>query len=118
MENTKERRNITIALYDFRAEKKGQVSMKKNDLLLVKPSTGKWIFSTNRDESGWVPQTFILILNEVKSEKKARKDHLGTENYSLSFSKGDTIRIYKELSGWGIGQNGTKIGYFPLKYVS
>ena len=65
----------------------------------MKPSTGKWIFSTNRDESGWVPQTFILILNEVQSEKKARKDHLGTENYSLSFSKGDTIRIYKELSG-------------------
>ena len=47
--------------------------MKKNDLLLVKPSTGKWIFSTNRDESGWVPQTFILILNEVQSEKKLGK---------------------------------------------
>ena len=53
-----------------------------------------------------------------KVKKNARKDHLGTKNYSLSFSKGDTIRIYKELSGWGIGQNGTKIGYFPLKYVS
>ena len=29
MENTKERRNIAIALYDFRAEEKGQVSIIK-----------------------------------------------------------------------------------------
>ena len=49
---------------------------------------------------------------------QAKKDHHSEENNSLSFSKGDRIKIYNESLGWGVGRAGDRIGYFPLKYVA
>ena len=62
---------------------------------------------------------YILILNKMLSEKRAKKNY-GTDNKNtLSFSKGNVIQIYKENLGWSIGRTcDGGVGYFPLKYVS
>ena len=60
---------------------------------------------------------YICISDDIKSKKQERKDYHVDENNSLSFSKGDQIKIFKEKMGWGIGRVNEKYGYFPLKYV-
>ena len=58
-----------------------------------------------------------FYLRRHQKWKKAKKDYDADENSSLSFSKGDQIKIFKEKMGWGIGRVNEKYGYFPLKYV-
>ena len=50
-------------------------------------------------------------------KKQAIEDYKSRENYSLSFKRGDIIKILKEHLGWAIGRKGEEFGYFPLKYV-
>ena len=114
----RDEKKIAMALYDFSGERKSQISFRKHDLFLVEPRSGKWLHACKGGETGWVPQNYILIFDEVLSEKEAKRDYHTEDSNSLCFSKGDLIQIYKESLGWGIGRKGDKIGYFPLKYVS
>ena len=52
-----------------------------------------------KGKKGWVPHNYVSILEDIKSEKKAKKDYDADENNSLSFSKGDQIKIFKEKMG-------------------
>ena len=109
-------KKVAIALYDF-SGKSEQISFRKEDLFLVKQSSGKWLHAEKGEENGWVPQNYILIFDKILSEKQAKKDYHIEGNNSLSFSKGDLIQIYKESEGWGIGRTEESVGYFPLKYL-
>ena len=93
------------------------MSFKKEDLMLVVKTSEKWFYADKGEKKGWVPHNYVSILEDIKSEKKAKKDYDADENNSLSFSKGDQIKIFKEKMGWGIGRVNEKYGYFPLKYV-
>ena len=86
--------------------------------MLVKQTSEKWLYAEKGEESGWVPQNHVCILTDIISEKEAKKDYHVDEINSLSFSKGEKVKIFKEKLGWGIGESGGKYGFFPLKYVS
>ena len=111
-------KKIAIALYDFTRERESQLSFQRENLLMVEPSSKKWLFAKKGKVSGWVPGNYILILDGMISEKEAIKDYLTEGDNDLSFQKGEMIQIYKEHLGWGIGKKGEEIGYFPLNYVA
>jgi hypothetical protein len=61
-------------------------------------------------------QFFAKVMKEI--QVVGLYDYDGTEQGSLSFSKGDIILVYKRLkSGWWDGQVGSKRGWFPSNYV-
>ena len=109
---------VAIALYDFTASENGHLSFKKEDLLVVSPTDGKWCKAKNQVSRGWVPQNYILPFNEVLTIGKAKKDYNCDQRNSLSFSKNSVITIHKQYLNWAVGQIGCKVGYFPLKYVN
>ena len=111
-------KKIALALHNFSGRRTSQMSLRKEDLLLVEPSSKKWLYAEKGEKDGLVPHNHILILDRVLSEKQAKEDYHAEENNSLSFSKGDLVEIYKEVRGWAIGKVGDRIGYFPLKYVA
>ena len=113
-----EQHKIALALFDFSGERKNPISLKKEDLLMVVPSSKKWLYAEKDDKMGFVPFNYVSIFEDVLCEKIATKDYNVEEENSLSFSKGDQVQIFKEKMGWGIGKAGNKYGYFPLKYVS
>ena len=110
-------KKIALALFDFSGKRKNQMSFKKEDLMLLVKTSEKWLYAEKGGERGWVPHNYVCILDDIKGEKQAKKDYHWDENNSLSFSKGDQIKIFKEKMGWGIGKVNDKYGYFPLKYV-
>ena len=112
------KKRIALAVYSFSGRRTNQMSFRKEDLLLVEPSSKKWLYAEKGEKDGLVPHNHILILDRVLSEKQAKEDYHAEENNSLSFSKGDLVEIYKEVRGWAIGKVGDRIGYFPLKYVA
>ena len=111
-------KKIALALFDFSGERKNQISLKKEDLLMVVPSSKKWLYAEKDGKMGFVPFNYVSIFEDVLCEKIATKDYNVEEENSLSFSKGDQVQIFKEKMGRGIGKAGNKYGYFPLKYVS
>ena len=112
------RKEVAIALYDFSASKRDHLSFKKEDLLVIFPTDGKWCKAKKGDVIGWVPQNHILPLNEAIRTGKAIKDYNSDQGNSLSFSKNSVITIHKQYLNWAVGQIGSNIGYFPLKYVT
>ena len=92
---------MAIALYDF-SGKSGQILFRKEDLFLVKQSSGKWLHAEKGEENDWVPQNYILIFDKILSEKQAKKDYHIEGNNSLSFSKGDLRGTTDPEIGWVI----------------
>ena len=92
----KNEKKVALALYDFPGQRKSQMPFRKEDLLLVEPSSRKWLYAEKghpATESGWVPHNYISILERV-CDKTAKMDYQSEENNSLSFSKGDLIQTY------------------------
>ena len=81
--------------------------------MLVKQTSEKWLYAEKGEESGWVPQNHVCILTDIISEKKTKKDYHVDEINSLSFSRGDKVKIFKEKLGWGIGSQGESMVSFP-----
>ena len=81
--------------------------------MLVKQTSEKWLYAEKGEESGWVPQNHVCILTDIISEKEAKKDYHVDEINSLSFSRGDKVKIFKEKLGWGIGSQGESMVSFP-----
>ena len=114
----KSEETIAIGLYNFSGERRSQMSLKKEELFLVRQTSQKWLHAKkDGDKSGLVPHNYIQILDTVLCKKQAIEDYKSRENYSLSFKRGDIIEILKEHLGWAIGRKGEEFGYFPLKYV-
>ena len=111
------RKEVAIALYDFPTSIKDHLSFKKEDLLVIFPTDGKWCKAQIGNVIGWVPQNHILPLNEVIRTGKAIKDYNSDQRNSLSFSKNSVITIHKQYLNWAVGQIGSNIGYFSLKCV-
>lgn len=108
----KSEETIAIGLYNFSGERRSQMSLKKEELFLVRQTSQKWLHAKkDGDKSGLVPNTVLC------KKKQAIEDYKSRENYSLSFKRGDIIEILKEHLGWAIGRKGEEFGYFPLKYV-
>ena len=108
----KSEETIAIGLYNFSGERRSQMSLKKEELFLVRQTSQKWLHAKkDGDKSGLVPNTVLC------KKKQAIEDYKSRENYSLSFKRGDIIEILKEHVGWAIGRKGEEFGYFPLKYV-
>ena len=139
----KNEETIAIGLYNFSGERRSQMSLKKEELFLVRQTSQKWLHAKkDGDKSGLVPNNYIqcnvilaialycLVIFERNNsyiifkfqtrsyvKKQAIEDYKSRENYSLSFKRGDIIEILKEHLGWAIGRKGEEFGYFPLKYV-
>ena len=107
----KSEETIAIGLYNFSGERRSQMSLKKEELFLVRQTSQKWLHAKDGDKRGLVPNTVLC------KKKQAIEDYKSRENYSLSFKRGDIIEILKEHVGWAIGRKGEEFGYFPLKYV-
>ena len=50
-----------------------------------------WLFAKRVKATGLVPRNYILILNEMLSEKRAKKNYETDNKNTLSFSKGEKI---------------------------
>ena len=85
---------------------------------MIFPTDGKWCKAKKDELVGWVPKNYILPFNEVMRTGKALKDYNTDQKNGLSFSKNCVITIHKQYLNWAVGQIGSNIGYFPLKYIT
>ena len=95
------RQTLALALFNFSGEKKNQMSFTKEDLILVVKTSEKWFYAEKGEKRGWVPHNYVSILDDIKGKKIAKKDYHVDDNNSLSFSKGEQIKIFKEKMGRG-----------------
>ena len=97
-----------MALYDFSGERKSQISFRREDLFLVEPRSGKWLHAEKGEESGWVPQNYILVFDKVLSEKPKRIITLKTTIRCL-FQKAILSRYTKKVWDGVLVEQGTEL---------
>ena len=62
----KSEETIAIGLYNFSGERRSQMSLKKEELFLVRQTSQKWLHAKkDGDKSGLVPNNYIQILDTV-----------------------------------------------------
>ena len=138
--------NLAVAIYDYKAKDETELSMQKNEKLIVLDDSQPWWRVKNeKNLSGYVPSNYL----ERKGSKKTIMGHLKTKmggktgnkvlgktgnkileiciakyHYSatrddeLDVKKGDRILVVeKENDGWWKGECNGKVGWFPNNYV-
>ena len=69
----KNEETIAIGLYNFSGERRSQMSLKKEELFLVR-QTQKWLHAKkDGDKSGLVPHNYIQILDTVLCKKTSHR---------------------------------------------
>lgn len=110
---------VCLVIYDYTAGKNGELSIKKNDTVLVlekKPSgwwKGQGLSGSCEGQSGLLPGNYCQVLERVRAKyayKAAKSDE-------LTFAKGDVISVRKKGQNWWIGDLNGQIGAFPISYV-
>ena len=70
----KSEETIAIGLYNFSGERRSQMSLKKEELFLVRQTSQKWLHAKkDGDKSGLVPNNYIQILDTVLCKKTSHR---------------------------------------------
>ena len=73
-ESKKKWGTIAIGLYNFSGERRSQMSLKKEELFLVRQTSQKWLHAKkDGDKSGLVPHNYIQILDTVLCKKTSHR---------------------------------------------
>ena len=106
-------KTIALALFDLSGERKNQISLKKEDLLMVVPSSKKWLYAEKDDKMGFVPFNYVSIFEDVLCEKLQRKIIMWRKKTPYHFQKGTKFKFSKKKWAGVLEKLGTNMDIFP-----
>lgn len=125
-----------IALYDFEAQDKDDLSFKTEDvIILTKKVDADWYIGRCRSKEGMFPAQFVRIVRDITEERKESVSSGGSDSISgprciakfdyqsdnwddLSFPDGAVIKLVERVdSDWLKGEYNGQTGLFPQGYV-
>ncbi|XP_026148800.1 intersectin-2b isoform X2 [Mastacembelus armatus] len=127
---------LAQALCSWTAKTDNHLNFNKDDVIHVLEQQENWWLGELNGERGWFPKTYVILLEEERSDIKSpppdaseSSDGLQLEEYialytyespaagDLTFREGDVILVSKREGEWWKGSIGDRIGIFPGTYV-
>ncbi|XP_067663035.1 E3 ubiquitin-protein ligase SH3RF1-like [Haliotis asinina] len=112
------------ALYNYEAKESGDLSFKKNDVVILrKQIDDNWFHGELNGQHGFFPVNYVQVLVALPQLPQCQalydfdlKDE--KEKDCLSFQKDETLTVIRRVDeNWIEGRKGDKIGIFPVTFV-
>lgn len=118
--------DIAVAKYEYTAEGEGELTIKKNEKLIVlDDSQPWWKVSNEQNQTGYVPSNYMTRKDSVKGKKKGNiietlKDKVGRSKNRSSASDPDLSATTGDISSPKLSKSGKKVvqvAVAKFKYV-
>ncbi|XP_077992434.1 SH3 and PX domain-containing protein 2A-like isoform X2 [Glandiceps talaboti] len=121
-----------VAIADYKKQKRNELNLQGGDIVEVieKNHTGWWFVSLE-DEQGWVPATFLQMVDDDNDDDFKNVDtsaaperfvsispYTAQNSDEISFDKGVVVDVVKKnLDGWWFIRYQSKEGWAPATYL-